>query len=201
MSRTRRQFRAGIELMEEKALLTAAPVISQATVATVLKEIDQAAGTYAKTQNADQFLTELSRISDQAPNGQEQLLPTWQEKGSGVQMVEQVKTDLMNYLSSSNVTFVPTVSRDTIDSVVKQIDRAAGTYAKTQDSDLFLAALEKISYEIPYGHTDLFPTWQTDTDIYDSTVKDSGLQMIEQLKTDLKENLTSAAENGTIRIV
>src|SRR5262249_16423522 len=81
---------------------------------------------------------------------------------------------------------LPTLSQRTINQVLKQIDRAAGIFAKTHNENAFVASLSQISTKLPFGHSQLFPTWQADTAIYDPTVPGSGMAMVKQLKADLK---------------
>jgi hypothetical protein len=83
--------------------------------------------------------------------------------------------------------------------VVNQINRAAGTYAKTHNATAFDAALSQISTKIPYGHDQLYPTWQSDESIYDPTVPGSGMQMVSQIKADLKSFVQSSIADVSIR--
>jgi len=227
--RTRRQFAANVESLEGKALLSALPMLSQHTFNQVLHQIDQAAGTFAKTRNPNAFDAALARISHEIPYGNAQLYPTWQADetiydptvpGSGMQMVKQLKVDLKDYVQSSvadgtigvrgnwigvstvtstSTAVVPLLSHQTYNSVLKQIDRAAGTFAKTHHAMAFDTALVKISHEIPYGNAQLYPTWQADETIYDPTVPGSGMQMVKQLKTDLHDYVVSSIADGSIR--
>ena len=141
--------------------------------------------------------------------------------GSGVAMVRQLKADLKDYVqtaladgsialrgrwassavlaSSSGTGFVPVLTGATYQGTLRQIDRAAGTFAKTHDENAFVASLSRISSRIPYGHDQLFPTWQADTGIYDSTVPGSGVAMVRQLKADLKDYVQTALADGSIR--
>jgi hypothetical protein len=230
MIRSRRRFQAGIESLEGKALLSAIPMLSQATFNQVLKQIDRAAGTFAKTHNENAFVGSLSQISYKVPYGHNQLLPTWQSDvgiynptvpGSGMAMVKQLKTDLTNYVqtavsegligargnwttsvlnvTSSGSSFTPVLSHTTYQNAFKQIDRAAGKFAKTHNGNAFVASLSQISTKIPYGHDQLFPTWQSDVGIYDPTVPGSGVTMVSQLKTDLRDYVQTAIADGSIR--
>ncbi len=227
--RTRRQFAANVESLEGKALLSTLPILTQHTFNQALHQIDQAAGTFAKTHNPNAFDAALAKISYEIPYGHAQLYPTWQADetiydptvpGSGTQMVKQLKTDLKDYVQSSvadgtfgvrgnwigvsttastSTAVVPVLSHQTYNSVLKQIDRAAGTFAKTHNATAFDAALAKISYEIPYGNAQLYPTWQADETIYDPTVPGSGTQMVKQLKADLHAFVVSSVADGSIR--
>ena len=227
--RTRRRFAVNVESLEGKALLSTLPVLTQHTFTQVLHQIDQAAGTYAKNHSPNAFDATLAKISYEIPYGHAQLYPTWQADesiysptvpGSGVQMVQQLKTDLKDYVQSSvangtfgvngnwisistvtptSTTVVPVLSNQTYNSVLKQIDQAAGTYAKNHSASAFDATLSRISSEIPYGHSQLYPTWQADETIYNPTVPGSGVQMVQQLKVDLKDYVATAVADGTIR--
>jgi hypothetical protein len=231
MLRTQRRFQAGLESLEGKALLSALPLLSQATFNQVVHKIDQAAGTFAKTDNANAFDAALSQISYKVPYGHRQLYPTWQSDegiydptvpGSGAAMVKQLQTDLKDYVkmavandeiglrgkwstsmfasSDGSVTpQTPILSHSTYQNALKQIDRAAGTLAKTHNENAFVASLSQISSTIPYGHRQLFPTWQSDVGAYDSTVPGSGASMVRQLKTDLKDYVQSAIADASIR--
>ena len=83
--------------------------------------------------------------------------------------------------------------------MLHQIDRAAGTFAKTHNPNQFDAALSQISRKVPFGHDQLFPTWQADESIYDPSVPGSGRQMVQQLKVDLKDYIQSSVADGTMR--
>ncbi|WP_250846923.1 hypothetical protein [Aquisphaera insulae] len=233
MIKPRRRFQAGLESLEGKALMSAIPVVTPATLNSVLKSIDRAAGTYAKTHNATQFDAALSAISHKLPYGHDQLFPTWQDDesiydpgtpGSGLAMVKQLKLDVKDYIQSAvedgsvrikgswagismassagtaTPAAVPVLTGSTYNSVLKSIDRAAGTYAKTHNATQFDAALSAISHKLPYGHDQLFPTWQDDESIYDPGTPGSGLAMVKQLKVDLKDYVQSSVSDGTIRV-
>jgi hypothetical protein len=94
---------------------------------------------------------------------------------------------------------LPLLTHQTYASVLHQIDQAAGTYAKTKNAAAFDAALSQISTKIPFGHSQLYPTWQGDESIYDPTVPGSGAQMVKQIKLDLKDYVTSAVASASIR--
>ena len=102
-------------------------------------------------------------------------------------------------MTSTGSAAVPVLSHQTYNSVLKQIDRAAGTYAKTHNPNQFDAALSQISRKVPFGHDQLFPTWQGDESIYDSTVPGSGRQMVKQIKADLHDYVVTAIADGSIR--
>jgi hypothetical protein len=231
MLRTQRRFLAGLESLEGKALLSALPLLSQATFNQVVHKIDQAAGTFAKTHNANAFDAALSQISYKVPYGHGQLYPTWQSDegiydptvpGSGAAMVRQLQADLKDYVqtavadgsirlrgkwstsifASANGSVTPqtpVLSHTTYQNALKQVGRAAGTFAKTHNENAFVASLSQISSTIPYGHNQLFPTWQSDVGVYDSTVPGSGVSMVQQLKTDLKDFVQSAIADNSIR--
>jgi hypothetical protein len=95
---------------------------------------------------------------------------------------------------------LPVLSQSTFNQVLHQIDRAAGTFAKTHNAIAFDAALAQISSRIPYGHSQLYPTWQSDEAIYDPTVPGSGGQMVQQLKTDLKGYAQTAVADGAVSV-
>jgi hypothetical protein len=137
-------------------------------------------------------------------------------------MVRQFKLDLKDYVqtavadgsialrgnwtwmldpgtSGTGAVVTPVLSHTTYQKVLKQIDRAAGTFAKTHNANAFDAALSQISREIPFGHNQLYPTWQSDEGIYDPTVPGSGVQMVQQLKVDLKDYVQTAVADGSIR--
>ncbi len=226
MMRTHRRFAACVESLEGKALLSTIPILTHNTFNQVLHRIDQAAGTFAKTHNANAFDAALAQISYKIPYGHSQLYPTWQGDegiydptvpGSGTQMVQQLKADLKSYIQSAvaagtigvngnwvgvstsvNTAVVPVLNHKTYNNVLKQINRAAGTFAKTHNANAFDAALAQISYEIPYGHSQLYPTWQGDEGIYDPTVPGSGTQMVQQLKADLHSYVVSEVAAGSI---
>ena len=63
---------------------------------------------------------------------------------------------------------LPIMTQNAFNQVLHQIDRAAGTFAKTHNARPFDAALSQISRKVPFGHDQLFPTWQADESIYDS---------------------------------
>ena len=94
---------------------------------------------------------------------------------------------------------LPILSQQTFNQVVHQIDRAAGTFAKTHNPNQFDAALSSISTKVPYGHGQLYPTWQSDEGIYDATVPGSGTQMVRQLKADLKDYVMTSVATTSIR--
>ena len=78
MLRNRRQFRTTLENLEGKALMSNLPILSPSTLGQVMRQVDRAAGSYAKTHNENAFLGSLSQISYKVPNGHSQLLPIWQ---------------------------------------------------------------------------------------------------------------------------
>jgi hypothetical protein len=218
-----------VESLEGRALLSTLPVLSSSTFNQVVRLIDRSAGTYARTHNAAAFAAALSNISFKIPFGHSQLYPTWQADeaiydptvpGSGAQMVKQLKADLVSYVQTAvasasisvkgKFAFVtgagktdppplPLLTHQTYSSVLHQIDRAAGTFAKTHNAAAFDAALSNISFKIPYGHSQLYPTWQADEGIYDTTVPGSGAQMVKQIKLDLKDYVTSEVAAASIR--
>jgi hypothetical protein len=218
-----------VESLEGKALLSTLPVLSSSTFNQVLHLIDRAAGSYAKTHNAAAFDAALSNISFKIPYGHSQLYPTWRGEegiydptvpGSGAQMVRQLKLDLVSYVQTAvaDATIavkgkfgfstgpaktdpppLPVLTHQTYASVLHQIDRAAGAFAKTHNAAAFDAALSNISFRIPYGHGQLYPTWQGDESIYDPTVPGSGAQMVKQLKSDLKDFVTTELAAASIR--
>jgi hypothetical protein len=232
MNRPRRKFQANLESLEGKALLSTIPVLSSGTYGQVLKSLDRAAGTFAKTHNANAFVGALSQISYKVPFGHSQLFPTWQTDvsiydstvpGSGVAMVQQLKADLKGFVSSevaagaisarwmgrptldpspgtgTGTGLAPLMTSKTYSSVLKSIDRAAGTFAKTHNVNTFVNTLSQISYKVPFGHSQLFPTWQADVGIYDSGTPGSGVTMVQQLKTDLRDYVTSSVASSLIR--
>jgi hypothetical protein len=95
---------------------------------------------------------------------------------------------------------VPVLAQKTYISVLHQIDQAAGTFAKTHNPTAFDAALAKISFEIPYGNTQLYPTWQADESIYSPSVPGSGVEMVKQLKADLQSYVQTAISTDSIRL-
>lgn len=110
MLRNRRQFRATLESLEGKALMSNLPVLTSNALGQVVRQIDRAAGTYAKTHNENVFLNSLAQISSKVPYGRGQLLPIWQSdlsiydpgiRGSGTDMVRQLKADLVGYVQAS----------------------------------------------------------------------------------------------------
>ena len=142
--------------------------------------------------------------------------------GSGVTMVTQLKADLKDYVrtavadgtiglrgsarpsvafpTSGGTAFAPHLSRTTYQNTLRQIDRAAGTFAKTHNENAFVASLSQISTKVPYGHDQLFPTWQSDVGIYDPTIPGSGVTMVTQLKADLKDYVQTAIASGTFSL-
>ena len=230
MLRATRRFQATVDSLEGKTLLSSLPVLSSATFNQALHQIDRAAGTFAKTHNANQFDAALAQISVTIPYGHSQLLPSWQSdegiyspgvKGSGLAMVKQLKSDLVSYVQTSVADasialsghwpkamfpgavadpVTPVLSTSTYTKALSAINRAAGTFAKTHNENAFLASLSQISTTIPYGHSQLFPTWQTDVGIYDPSVAGSGAEMVQQLKVDLKDYVQSSLAEGNFRI-
>lgn len=94
---------------------------------------------------------------------------------------------------------LPILTQHTYSQVLVQIDKAAGTYAKTHNPNMFDAALAQISYKIPYGHSQLYPTWQADEAIYNPTARGSGVQMVQQIKADLRNYVLTAIADGSMR--
>ena len=227
MLRTRRQFRANLEGLEGKALMSNLPILTPHTLGQVVHLIDRAAGTFAKTHNENTFVGNLSQISYKVPYGHSQLLPTWQSDvgiydptvpGSGVAMVKQLKADLISYVQTSVAeglftsgarisqspaqvvsvsSALPVLRGKTYTQVLHQIDQAAGTFAKTHNENAFQARLSQISQQIPYGHSQLLPTWQSDVGIYDPTVPGSGVAMVKQLKADLISYVKGSVADGS----
>jgi len=224
--RTRRQQHVNVELLEGKALLSTLPILSLSTFNQVVRQIDRAAGTLAKTHNENNFVATLSHVSTEVPFGHSQLFPTWQADvsiydptvpGSGMTMVKQLTADLKDYVQSSaddgtialrgkwgsgfaigtGAAPDPVLSSSTYHKALRGIDRAAGTFAKTHNEAAFLATLSQISTTIPYGHDQLLPTWQADVSIYDPTVPGSGAAMVKQLDADLASYVqTSVADRS-----
>jgi hypothetical protein len=95
---------------------------------------------------------------------------------------------------------LPVLSLSTYNHVLGQIGGAAGTFAKTHNENAFVGSLSRISYEIPYGHAQLFPTWQSDVGIYQPGVVGSGSQMVAQLKADLTGYVQTAAADQSIAL-
>lgn len=204
-------------------------MLSSSTVSQVVRLVDRAAGTFAKTHNENAFVATLSQISTKLPYGHTDLFPTWQSDvsiydptvpGSGMAMVNQLKVDLKDYVQSdaaegivrlrgnfgfdppggSGAAGVPVLSTSTYQKEFQLIDRAAGTFARTHNENAFVATLSQISTKIPYGHSQLFPTWQSDAGIYDPTVPGSGMSMVKQLKSDLVDYVQSAVADGSISL-
>jgi hypothetical protein len=108
MRTNRRRTVIQIETLEGRAVpSTVLPVLTHHTLHQVLHQIDNAAGSFAKSHNANAFDASLSRISSRIPFGRAQLLPTWQAdeniydpatRGSGVAMIKQIKVDLIQYV-------------------------------------------------------------------------------------------------------
>ena len=143
--------------------------------------------------------------------------------GSGVSMIQHIKADLKAYVQTSVVNgtmsvsgnwigatnptansvttvFVPVLSQSTYKNVLKQIDRAAGTFAKTHDAVAFDTTLSSLSYSIPYGHNRLYPTWHADEGMYSSTVAGSGMQMVNQIKADLTSYVQTMVAGGNMTV-
>jgi hypothetical protein len=145
-------------------------------------------------------------------------------KGSGLTMIQHLKADLRSYVQTSvangtmsvsgnwagvknpaststttTTVSVPVLTQNRFKDVLKQIDRAAGTYAKNRNAAAFDAALASISFSIPYGHNDLYPTWQSDEMIYSPSVAGSGVQMVSQIKTDLVDYVHSMVASGNMQ--
>jgi len=141
--------------------------------------------------------------------------------GSGVSMVQHIKADLKAYVQTSvangtmsvsgnwigvsnptansvTTVFVPVLSKSTYNNAIKQINRAAGTYAKTGNAAQFDATLASISYSIPYGHSQLYPTWHTDESMYSPSVAGSGVQMVNMIKSDLANYVQTMVASGSI---
>lgn len=110
MSKPNRRAVLEVESLEGKVAPSAfLPVLTQRTFNQVLHQIDNAAGTYAKTQNARQFDFALAQISRRVPFGRANLYPVWQadegiysgvKDGSGLAMVRQIKADLVSYVQA-----------------------------------------------------------------------------------------------------
>jgi hypothetical protein len=226
--RNRRRFQMNVESLEGKALLSTVPILSSSMVSQVLRLVDRAAGSFAKTHNENVFVSTLSQISTKLPYGHGDLFPTWQSDvsiydptvpGSGTAMVKQLKADLNDYVQSdaadglvrlrgfgfdppvrSRTAAVPVLSTSIYQKEFQLIDRAAGTLAKTHNENAFIATLSQISTKIPFGHSQLFPTWQSDVGIYDPTVPGSGTAMVKQLKSDLTDYVQSAVSDASIRL-
>jgi hypothetical protein len=94
-------------------------------------------------------------------------------------------------------TFFPVLTHHTLNQVYHQIDNAAGTYAKTHNATQFDANLSRISRRIPFGHSDLLPTWQGDEGIYDPGTPGSGRAMVRQIKLDLVSYVQDGVHSGT----
>ncbi len=108
--------------------------------------------------------------------------------------------DLESLEGKALLSTVPFLSQNTFNQMLHQIDMAAGSFAKTRDAIAFDTALSQISSKVPYGHSQLFPTWQTDEGIYHSTVPGSGVKMVKQLKSDLKGYVQSSVVGGTMSV-
>jgi hypothetical protein len=225
--RTRRKLHVNVESLEGKALMSGLPVLSLSTYNHVIAQIGRAAGTFAKTHNENVFVATLSQISHEIPYGHSQLFPTWQADvgiyqpgtpGSGTAMVKQLDVDLQSYVETAAADrtialrgkwgppfvgagtgdpVVPVLSPATYNKVLRQINKAAGTLAKTHNETAFLATLAQISYEIPYGHAQLFPTWQIDVGIYSPSDPGSGKEMVNQIRSDLATYVQTSVSNGT----
>jgi hypothetical protein len=91
---------------------------------------------------------------------------------------------------------IPVLSQGTVSQVLHQIDRAGGTFAKTHNKDALVASLSQMSHKVPYGHSQLFPTWQADTKIYHPSVPGSRIAMVKQLKDDLRDYVQTAVVHG-----
>jgi hypothetical protein len=94
---------------------------------------------------------------------------------------------------------VPVLTSYTYNQVLHQIDRAAGTYAKNHSAAAFDAALSSLSFRIPYGHKQLYPTWQSDEAIYSPAVPGSGLAMVARIKADFRTYVVNQVNSGHIR--
>jgi hypothetical protein len=91
---------------------------------------------------------------------------------------------------------LPVLTHHTFDQVLRQIDQSAGAFAKTRNTNGFIAGLSQISFEIPFGHRALFPVWQTDVGIFKPNVPGSGLAMVKQLKADLASYVKAGVAAG-----
>lgn len=96
-------------------------------------------------------------------------------------------------------TFVPVLSHHTFNQVVRQIDRAAGTYARTHNARAFDAELSRASTRIPFGHSQLYPIWQDDESIYDPGTPGSGQAMVRQIKLDLGSYVRDGVQSQAFR--
>lgn len=85
------------------------PVYTAWAYAHTFQAIDNAAGTFARTHNAQGFLASLSAISGQVPYGRQLLYPYWAHTattvynpavpGSGLAMIHQLKAQLNFYVA------------------------------------------------------------------------------------------------------
>jgi hypothetical protein len=90
------------------------------------------------------------------------------------------------------------MSQRTFNQVLRQIDQAAGTYAKNHNPNAFLANLSRIASTVPFGNSRLFPTWSVDTAIYSPFVRGSGVVMVQQLKNDFVHYVQTSIASGSL---
>ena len=98
---------------------------------------------------------------------------------------KQVSLQVEQMEQKALLSVLPVFTSRALTHVVHEINQAAGTFAKTLNETAFAARIGNISFQVPYGHTLLNPTWQSDIAIFNPTVPGSGLAMTHQIKSDL----------------
>jgi len=94
---------------------------------------------------------------------------------------------------------VPVLTQHTFNRVLRDIDRAGGTFAKTRNAQQFEAKLFQIASRVPFGRAELFPTWQDTESIYSPSDRGSGMVMINELKGNFVAYVQAGVQSGSFR--
>ncbi|SIO19562.1 hypothetical protein SAMN05444166_2930 [Singulisphaera sp. GP187] len=95
--------------------------------------------------------------------------------------------------------FVPVLTNNTFNSVMQQLNQAAGNYFKTQNASQFAARVSQLSTRIPFGHAQLLPTWQENETIYTGVRDGSGAAMVQEMQQSLIVYVRAGVHSGAFR--
>lgn len=91
---------------------------------------------------------------------------------------------------------VPILTQNTLNSVVRQLNQAGGTFAKTNNFRQFDARIQQLSSRIPFGRAQLYPLWQGNESILTGNRDGSGAVMIQEMQANLTLYVRAGVQSG-----
>ncbi len=96
---------------------------------------------------------------------------------------------------------VPTLTMNALNGVVGDVQRIMGNLVRTQNDAHASAALARLSARIPFGATQLNPTWQRDLSTFAAGKAPPGTLLKTQILRDLYNDVFQGVRNGEFRVV